>query len=197
MKSKSKSREKKRNKELKKTLKIIDLTLKLSRPGSKAEEMMQKANDKIGYWDESKIHRWIGYAQCLLVAEGATTIEKLADSIREADKPVITVMCDYCAWGLWLNGSAIDTDYLKEELDFDPVFVDKMGPIILRWQTMYEDFNFYQSEQETKKSLNSPDFKEFEKLGLEIFKEFLALDQDKYIIEYFDERTSKRIRTCS
>jgi hypothetical protein len=62
--------------------KIIEYTLSKARERSKAWEMLIVARNNLGHWDDSKIGRWIGYAQCLLVAEGATTIDELRDEIR-------------------------------------------------------------------------------------------------------------------
>ncbi len=110
------------------------------------------------------------------------------------EKTVITIMADYAAFGLWENGAAIDADYLTEDLNFLKEFVDSIRGPLEKWQNMYEDFDLYTSREESQKVYDSDDFKTFEKLGKWIFKEFLALDQDDYIIEYFDERTSERKR---
>ncbi len=116
---------------------------------------------------------------------------------KEKEKHTITLMADYCADGLWYDGEAIDADYLKEDLDFPKKFIDKIKGLIERWQNMYEGYNLYTSGEETQKIYDSDDFKEFEKLGLEIFGIFRELDQDikdKFNFEYFDERTSERIQ---
>ena len=68
------------------TEKIIEYTSSKTRDNSKAWEMMITARNRIGEWNDAKINRWIGYAQCLLVAEGATTIDQLADDVREIVK---------------------------------------------------------------------------------------------------------------
>ncbi len=119
------------------------------------------------------------------------------------DKIVICLMCDYSAFGLWLNGGAIDCDYLIEDLDFDRDFVESVRKDIESWQEIYESFIFYASEQERDEAYDGGRFIIFERLGQKILKAFVAFFnenpeyKDKYIIEYFDERTSKRIRTCS
>ncbi len=112
----------------------------------------------------------------------------------ENDKIVITIMADYCADGLWENGAAIDADYLTEDLNFSQEFVDSVRGPLEKWQNMYEGYNLYTSKEESQKVYDSEDFKEFEKLGEQIFDIFLALNQDEYIIEYFDERTLERRR---
>jgi hypothetical protein len=70
-------------KELTNTEKIIEHTLTRTRVGSKAWEMMVTAGNKLDEWDDAKLNRWIVYAHCLLVAEGAITINKIADEIRD------------------------------------------------------------------------------------------------------------------
>ncbi len=110
------------------------------------------------------------------------------------DKIVITIMSDYCADGLWENGAAIYPEYLYEELNFPKEFVDRVQEPLEEWQNMYEGFNLYSSKEEAQKVYDSLEFETFEKLGNLIFDEFLSLDQDEYIIEYFDERTSTRRR---
>ncbi len=65
------------------TSKIIIMSMNISnRKDSKANELLQNCWNNIEYWDIGKLNRWIGYAHCLLVAEGATTIDKLRDEIR-------------------------------------------------------------------------------------------------------------------
>ncbi len=118
----------------------------------------------------------------------------MKDKNDKDDKTVITIMSDYCADGLWLNGAAIYPDYLHEDLNFSKEFIDKIRDRIETWQNMYEGYNLYTSRAESQKVYDSADFEEFERLGEEIYKEFLDLDQDEYIIEYFDERTSERRR---
>ena len=115
---------------------------------------------------------------------------------KENGKSTISIFCDYCAWGLWLDGAAIDADYLKEDLDFPEEFVDRIREPIERWQNMYEGFNLYTSEEESNEVYASSHFKEFEELGLEIadlFRELNPKIRDKYNFEYLDERTSKRL----
>ena len=53
-----------------------------NRKDSKANEMIQTALNNIDEWSIAKTNRWIGYAQCLLVAEGVTTIDKLREETR-------------------------------------------------------------------------------------------------------------------
>jgi hypothetical protein len=67
---------------------LMKYTYELSRRNSKAWEMMVTANRHFDEWSNSRISRWIGYAQCLLVAEGAITLDKLKDDAREILKGV-------------------------------------------------------------------------------------------------------------
>ncbi len=70
-------------KEYKDTLAIAKLTESLATVGSKADKMMTSVISQYRDWSVSKSNRWIGYAQCLLVAEGRTTIKELRDKTRE------------------------------------------------------------------------------------------------------------------
>lgn len=71
------------NLDRKKTLRIAELSVsKTKRENSKAAEMLVTVMNNIETWDLPKLNRWIGYAQCLLVAEGATSIDELRDDIR-------------------------------------------------------------------------------------------------------------------
>jgi hypothetical protein len=70
-------------KQHKETELIAEYTKFLCRKGSKAEEMMQNVLNNVDEWDIGKSNRWIGYAQCLLVAEGKITIDELRDNIRK------------------------------------------------------------------------------------------------------------------
>jgi hypothetical protein len=63
-------------------VKIVEYTLSKTRKNSKAWEMMVTTRNNINEWSNSKIGRWVGYAQCLLVAEGVTTIDTLREDIR-------------------------------------------------------------------------------------------------------------------
>ena len=72
------------NIERQETSQILQYTLGISkRSDSKATEMLKATSNNLTTWSISKLNRWIGYAQCLLVAEGATTIDKLRKAIRE------------------------------------------------------------------------------------------------------------------
>ncbi len=115
---------------------------------------------------------------------------------KEKEK-VISIFCDYCADGLWLNGAAIDATYLEDDLNWDKEFVARITPMLDKWQEMYEGFNFYSSLKMSQIIYKSPKFKEFEKLGLEIYEEMKAYEQDPnnyHIIEYLDEKTGERTR---
>ena len=66
------------------TVEIVMYMLTVSRrEHSKANEMLNTVFQNMSTWSISKLNRWIGYAQCLLVAEGATTIDKLREETRK------------------------------------------------------------------------------------------------------------------
>ncbi len=112
-------------------------------------------------------------------------------------KKIITVMCDYCADGLWLNGGAIDLDYLLETGDFEKEGLESLRKDITNWQEMYERFNLYSNPEETLSVYKSSSFIEFEKLGRDIFRRLDSLNNssgNKYTIVYFNEKNSKRYK---
>jgi hypothetical protein len=64
------------------------MTYSRKRQNSKANEMLQTVYNMIGEWDQGKIHRWIGYAQCLLVADGSVTLDTLKQEIKDINNLV-------------------------------------------------------------------------------------------------------------
>ena len=54
-----------------------------NRENSKAYEMLTTVANNANTWDTGKAHRWIGYAQCLLIAEGAITLETMRNITRD------------------------------------------------------------------------------------------------------------------
>ncbi len=76
------------NQELTETLAIAEYTETLASIGSKADHMISQVIENYLDWPIGKSNRWIGYAQCLLVAEGKTTIDELRDETREILKNI-------------------------------------------------------------------------------------------------------------
>jgi hypothetical protein len=118
-------------------------------------------------------------------------------SKKKKDKrpDVITVMCDYCADGLWFNGSAIDAEMLYTDFGFEKKDLKKFTKRIEKWQDMYEGFNLYTSKEDSDEEYTTKEFKEFAKLGKKIFRHLKEINlkrQLNYIIEYYDEETGKR-----
>ena len=106
----------------------------------------------------------------------------------------LTIMSDYSAWGLWENNQAIDYDYLIQK-GFPNNYKLKLK--LIDWQNMYEDFNFYTSEEITQKTYKTKEFKEFMKIGQEIFEEIGQIVKKynlPFEVEYFNEETSERIQ---
>jgi len=113
---------------------------------------------------------------------------------------IISIFCDYGADGLWENGGRIDCNYLLEERGFDQDFIESVQDDLEKWQCVYQGFNFYGPEEEQTDIFRSGRFVIFEALGRKIWKAFLVFFeenpeyQDKFILEFFDEGTAKRIR---
>ena len=62
---------------------IMAMTKEIDCTDSKAYSMLNKAWQNIYVWNISKLNRWIGYAQCLMVAEGTLTLEEIMSITRE------------------------------------------------------------------------------------------------------------------
>jgi hypothetical protein len=104
----------------------------------------------------------------------------------------LTLMCDYCADGLWDNkGRAIHCSDIKELYNF--TIPKKICKNIELWQDMYENFNFYESREITKKELETEEFIEFETLGEKIFQDLSKIIPENVTLEYFNERTNERL----
>ena len=58
------------------------------RENSKSWEMLVTASNHVftGDWSAGKINRWIGYAQCLIVAEGGLTLDEVKRKTRMVEK---------------------------------------------------------------------------------------------------------------
>jgi hypothetical protein len=106
-------------------------------------------------------------------------------------KQTITIMCDYSADGLWLDGSAIDYDYLVTEgilLKSDTELRNR----IYDWQMTYESFDFYSGQISNKSIQSSQKYKDWVITGREIAVELRKVIPNKYNVEYFDEDTGRR-----
>ena len=70
------------------TKKIIEYSMTISgwRQCSKAHEMLTTCHNYSDEWSISKLNRWIGYAHCLLVAQGTITIDELREKIRRINE---------------------------------------------------------------------------------------------------------------
>jgi len=109
---------------------------------------------------------------------------------RKSHKTRITVMADYCADGLWINGRATDYDSLplpKGNLN--------LKKRLEKWQWDYECFYQLESKRfEVDRLNNSKKFKDFILEGYLIAIEIRkALNKTKYYVEYFNDYLIKRI----
>jgi len=112
----------------------------------------------------------------------------------------ITIMCDYCADGLWVNGTATNLNDLILELGLNNntaernAFLNELGADIDIWQLQYEDFDFW-SSQATNAVYDTQKFKDFISFGFDIFKRMHHLIQKNHpeiLVEFFDESDSHR-----
>jgi len=92
-----------------------------------------------------------------------------------------------CADGLWISGAATDAEDIAATFG---VPWEKMEPIATQidvWQGMYENFDFWSNESDLKSIKESPEFKEFLKLGERIATQIREILPDKVEVIYFDE----------
>ena len=102
-------------------------------------------------------------------------------------KNQVTVMCDYAADGLWIEGAATDA---KDIATTFGIPWEKMEPIsnqIDIWQGIYEDFDFWSNESDPKLIKESSKFKEFLKLGEKIAIQIRGILPDEVEVIYFDD----------
>ncbi len=66
--------------------KICRHHIAITREDSKEREMLETVLANIKNWDIAKQNRWIGYAQCLMVATGTITLEELKNTTRSISK---------------------------------------------------------------------------------------------------------------
>jgi len=107
----------------------------------------------------------------------------------------LTIMCDYSADGLWVDGSATSYELLIEEYNF-PEYKELQDKIT-NWQEMYETFNFYTSEEISKTEMDKEEFTEFMDTGASIFliiKSIVKEHNLPFEVEYFNEETNERLK---
>lgn len=110
-------------------------------------------------------------------------------------KTMITVMCDYSAFGLWEDG--LCTHFLN--LPYLRVFNNKsmrnLEDRLFDWQETFESFHMYVLDDfETGKLIRSKRYKDFLKEGFEIAKLLRKALPSRYEVEYFNDLNSERIR---
>lgn len=103
--------------------------------------------------------------------------------------PTVTIMCDYCADGIWWNGGASTADSKRF-----PYSIKIMKNRIRKWQDIYETFTFYNmTNLERKLLINGYKYKQWLKEGYEIAKIIRRKLPKKITVEYFNETTAERI----
>jgi len=106
-------------------------------------------------------------------------------------KKVVSVFCDYCATGIWIDGSSASFECL-EEIGFDHLKTQHVFPDLERYQELYEGFDFYSNKADYAKIYASDDFKEYKELGLKIFTELDKVSPYNVLVEHLDEKTGER-----
>ncbi|MBT5490946.1 hypothetical protein HOK00_01170 [bacterium] len=100
----------------------------------------------------------------------------------------LTIMCDYCADGLWLDGYAITIKDLPQKVHF---LEDKIN----KWQQQFEILMkpFLRDDNFKEKFYQQTQMKKFIKEGYKISKLLRKKLPGRYVVEYFNELDSKRI----
>jgi hypothetical protein len=97
----------------------------------------------------------------------------------------VTVMCDYCADGLWEDGKATDLQLLAKELNLDYTKLGDLNKEIDAWQAIYEEFDFWSDKSDPEKIYNSKEFLKFLELGEKIaFQVREIIPKDIKVIYY-------------
>jgi len=107
-------------------------------------------------------------------------------------RPVITIMCDYSADGLWYNGGAIDYTYLIEEMG---ITEERIFPFISRlsdWQHTYETFDFFSGRIAPEKIYKTKKFQDWFLDGKRIALDLRKIISNDYHVEFFNEMDNKR-----
>ena len=139
-------------------------------------------------WSKSQFYEESDFdiSQYIKVLKG----RELIISERQKRKNIITVMADYCAYALWLNGRNVEYDckdipyslrLLKKKLD--------------SWSWQYELFFKIEESKIDKKRLESSyKYKKWLKEGFELAKLVRKMTPSRFEVEYFNEKTLKRER---
>jgi hypothetical protein len=69
-----------------KTIKLASFIYARANEDSHAKDMAKAILDHILDWEYTKLHRWIGYAQCLLVTDGVMSLEEIIEQTRKVVK---------------------------------------------------------------------------------------------------------------
>ena len=105
----------------------------------------------------------------------------------------VTVMCDYCADGLWEDGVATNLEFLLDSLNLDFNEFTDLDKEITEWQNMYEDFDLWSDQSNNDEFYNSDEFKKFLELGEKIaFKIRKIVPEDIEVIYFKEGRPSAR-----
>jgi len=105
------------------------------------------------------------------------------------NRPTLTIMCDYCADGLWWNGGAIDTT--SKKLPRQIRFLKKR---ISTWQQEYEFLNkgYFDPSWKVRFKSKKPRNKKWLEEGRLISKKIRKIISGKVKVEYFNEETLNR-----
>jgi len=101
----------------------------------------------------------------------------------------LTIMADYCASGIWFNGTMVEVD----DTEILPKNINLLKNRLDHWQNEYELFEMYNKNKIQLKVLErSNKYRKWIKEGRNIAKLTKRLTGSKFIVEYFNEKSLKR-----
>ena len=104
---------------------------------------------------------------------------------------ILSVFADYAATGIWIDGACADYDELSN-LGFDDDICQAVIPMLEQYQNLYESFDFWSEDADYEKTYKLPAYKEYIRLGEDIFKILSNNSPEQIMVEYLDERTGIR-----
>lgn len=161
---------------------------------SESNELIVELENSICYIYSINSHSWskgefckesdFDISQYTKVLKG----RELIISERQKRKNIITVMADYCAYALWLNG--VNIEYNCKDMPYSLRLLKKK---LDSWSWQYELFFKIEESKIDKKRLEfSYKYKKWLKEGFKLAKLVRKMTPSRFEVEYFNEKTLKR-----
>jgi len=99
----------------------------------------------------------------------------------------VTVMCDYCADGLWEDGIATDAEILGKELNWTAFEIGEIGHKAALWQEEYESFDLWDPKLDIKKLKDTEQFQSFIEYGINLSRRVRELVPPDIEVGFFND----------